>query len=225
MLTRTWPCPLSGGGVSHELALAFTKDRGANVLMIPPLFDEHNKLRAQIVAVMRCLDRAGFDSVLADLPGCNESLVPLEDVTLSGWRAAIHAAAELLGCTHVLAWRAGALLAPPELPGWQYAPLTGAKQLRAMLRARTIAAREAGKAEVMADLEKIARTDGIALAGWQLSAELFTGLEAAEPQTGTFQHIITQAEIGGPALWLRAEPERDDEQADALAELVVGQIG
>ena len=225
MLTRTWPCPLPGGGVSEEFALSFGKKRRTNVLMIPPLFDEHNKLRAQIVSVMRRLDHAGIDSVLPDLPGCNESSLPLNEQSLSAWRTAVKAAANVLDCTHVLAWRAGALLAPSDLPGWQYAPLSGAKQLRGMLRARTIAAREAGQNETLTDLEQIARTDGLELAGWHLSAEMFSELEAAEPHLGAKQQIIAQTDIGGAALWLRAEPDRDDAQAEALAALIVEQIG
>lgn len=225
MLTRSWPCPLPGGGVSEEFVLSFNSERGANVLMIPPLFDEHNKLRSQIVAVMRCLEKAGIGSVLPDLPGCNESTLRLEEQSLDNWRAGVLAAAEHLNCTHVLAWRAGALLAPPELAGWHYAPLAGAKHLRAMLRARTIAAREAGKAETLADLELIARSKGINLAGWQLSADMFAGLEAAEPRLGAAQKVIAQADVGGAALWLRAEPEMDQAQAEALASLLVEQFG
>ncbi len=224
MLTRTWPCPLPGGGVSDEYLLLCDGGGGPSVLMIPPLFDEHNKLRAQIVSVMRCLGRKGIGSALPDLPGCNESLLPLDEQSLSGWREAILAAVSLLEPTHVLAWRSGSLLAPADLPGWQYAPQTGAKQLRGMLRARTIAAKEAGKAETLAELEQLGRTEGIELAGWPLNADMFRELEAAQPHLGKAQQEIAQGDIGGPALWLRAEPERDEHQAEALATILADQI-
>ena len=123
----------------------------------------------------------------------------------------------------MLTIRAGALLAPQGLPGWRYAPIGGRKVLRAMLRARTIAAKEAGAAERTEDLEAAARREGIDLAGWRLGAEMFAALESAEPDTALSE--IEQASLGGPGLWLRAEPGDDAAQAGALAAAVAGGIG
>ena len=65
--------------------------------MLPAWFDEGNKLRHFTVEVMRRLDGAGIDSFLPDLPGCNESLAPLEQQTLESWRTeAAEAALALL---------------------------------------------------------------------------------------------------------------------------------
>lgn len=213
-----WPCPAPGGGTREEMALAFDRGRPRRLLVLPAWFDEANKLRRQTVEVMRRLDRAGIDSVLPDLPGCNESEAPLPEQTLSSWREAAAAAAAHFAATHLLTVRAGALLAPPGLPGWRYAPIGGRQVLRGMLRARTIAAKEAGRIERTEELQAIGRSEGIELAGWHLGPALFAALEAEEPATDLAE--IEQAALGGPALWLRAEPDEDHHQADALAAIV-----
>jgi hypothetical protein len=213
-----WPCPAPDGERRDELALAFDRGREHRLLVLPAWFDEANKLRRQTVEVMRRLDLSGIDSVLPDLPGCNESETPLETQTLDDWRAAATAAAGHFRASHVLAIRAGAMLAPAGTPGWAYAPVEGKRILRSMLRARTIAAREAGKTERSEDLTERAREDGIELGGWPIGATMFRALETAGPSDGLIE--IEQAALGGAGLWLRAEPDEDPEQADALAALV-----
>lgn len=201
------------------MALVFDGGRVPRLLVLPALFDEANKLRRQTVEVMRRLSLSGVDSFLPDLTGCNESPAPLESQTLENWRGATQAAAAQFGATHVLAVRAGCLLAPPGLSGWRYAPTTGAKVLRSLLRARTIAAREAGGSETIEDLSAIARKQGIELAGWSIGAAMFAALEKAVANADGQQTVIHQSDIGG-SLWLRAEPGDDPEQADMLAALV-----
>ncbi len=225
MQITSWTCPLPDGGSSEELVLQFDSGRDHRLLVIPALFDEANKLRRQTVEVMRRLDRASVDCFLPDFPGMNESLEPQSQQTLDGWRDATVAAAKDFRATHVLCWRGGTLLAPDHLPGWHYSPQSGAKQLRAMLRARTIAAREAGREETLADLQDLGRSQGIELAGWQLSAELFAVLENAAPQLNDGQAEIAQSDVGGAGLWLRAEPDEDAAQADALAALIASSLG
>ena len=107
---------------------------------------------------MRRLDGAGIDSFLPDLPGCNESLAPLEsaDARRAGAMRPKRRRAHF-GATHVLAIRAGALLAPPTCPAGAMRRSTGSQVLRAMLRARTIAAREAGRDETREGLLEIGR--------------------------------------------------------------------
>mgnify|MGYP005988795663 CR=1 FL=1 len=219
-MLAAWPCPLPGGKTTDELAVVFAKERPHRVLLIPPLFDEHNKFRRQMVEIMRRLDHSGIDSALPDCPGWNESCAPLAEQSLTHWRSAIMAAASHFGSTHLLSFRAGALLAPPLLPGWLYAPTGGKQVLRGMLRARTLAAREAGMDEKTAELQEIARSKGIALAGWQVGAELFGELEQAEVTDNERHTVIQQGTVGGAGLWLRAEPDEDPEQADALAAFV-----
>ena len=209
-----WPCPAPDGERHEEMALVFDRRRERRLLVLPAWFDEANKLRRQTVEVMRRLDLSGIDSFLPDLPGCNESEATLELQTLTSWRAAAAAAAGHFRATRVLTVRAGALIAP-DLPGWAYAPIEGGRILRSMLRSRTIAAREAGHTERSEDLQARARSDGIELGGWHIGAAMFAELERAGPA----DHLapITPETIGGPSLWLRAEPDDDPEQADALA--------
>lgn len=222
----TWPCPLPQGGEREEMALAFDRAREHRLMVLPALFDEANKLRRQTIEVMRRLDLSGIDSVLPDLPGFNESTAKLPDQSLASLTGAAAAAAVHFKASHVLTWRAGALLAPAALPGWRYTPIGGSQVLRAMIRARTLAAREAGRSERTEELQSLARAEGIELAGWTLGAQLFRDLEAATIPDRPLLADIDQATLGGAGLWLRAEPDEDPEQADALAAIVaVGLLG
>jgi len=196
----------------------FDRRREKRLLVIPALFDEANKLRRLTVEVMRRLDLSGIDSFLPDLAGMNDSLMPLEDQTMTRWKEQAEAAARHFRATCVLSLRGGSLIAPDTLPGWQYAPQTGTKQLRSMLRARTIAGREAGRDETIAALQTQGRSEGIELAGWRIGAEMFSGLESAEPSQ--ILAPVSQDVVGGTGLWLRAEPDEDPEQADALAGII-----
>ncbi|MCK0099431.1 hypothetical protein MWU38_08555 [Qipengyuania sp. S6317L1] len=219
-MIATWQAPCSGDTTSQELLVSFDRGRDRRMLVLPALFDEANKMRRFTVQVMRALDDLGVDSFLPDLPGCNESLVPLDNLSLEDLRVAASAAAEAFGATEVLTIRTGALLAPPSLPTWQYAPQTGAKLLRSMLRARLIASREAGRAETQEQLLEEGRKSGLMLAGWPIGAAMFQELETAVPSASATQHVIAQSQVGGGGLWLRAEPSHDQTQADALAQII-----
>lgn len=215
-----WPAPIPGGGTSEEHALVFNQGRKKRLLITPAMFDEANKLRRQTVEVMHRLDLSGIDCFLPDFPGCNDSAQSLEPQTLKGWCEAANVAAKHFNATHILTIRSGALIAPDGLPGWRYAPCRGEQLLRPMLRARTIVAREAGREETMAELQTIGRVDGIELAGWSMGAEMFADLSDAKiPNTDTLADI-SQDNVGGSGLWLRAEPDEDPEQADAIASII-----
>ncbi len=216
----TWKAPLSDGESSEELLLSFDGDRAVRILVLPAWFDEANKLRRFTVEVMRRLDASGIDSFLPDLPGCNESLAPLAGQTIDAWRRAAAAAAQAVRATHIFTVRAGALIAPPELSGWRYAPQSGPKQLRGMIRARTIAAREQGIEETTDQLIEMGQSDGLDLAGWTVGSAMFGELESAEPEASETQVEIAQKTLGGAGLWLRAEPDENPAQADALAAII-----
>jgi hypothetical protein len=200
-------------GDIQEFALAFDRQREHRLLIVPALFDEANRLRRLTVEVMRRLDAAGIDCMLPDLPGCNESLQPLETQSLDSWRAAMRAAATRFGATHALGIRGGALVLP-ELPGWRYAPVKGANLLRQMLRARIVVSKEAGLAETQESLLGIGSREGLDLVGYRLGPDLLAQLQTAEPAAAA---DIPQDLVGGAGLWLRAEPGEDRTQADALA--------
>lgn len=219
MLPGTWPNPPG----TDEYAVRFDNGRALRLLIVPALFDEANKLRHFTVETMRALDAAGVDSMLPDLPGTNESLADLQIQTLASWRAAMATAASHFGASHVLTMRAGALCAPEGLPCLRYAPVAGASMLRAMLRARVIADREAGLESSREALLDQGKRGGLVLAGYSLGAAMVGELEQVELAPGPTE--ITQGEMGGPGLWLRAEPDHDPAQAEALARIVREHIG
>jgi hypothetical protein len=219
-MIASWHAPLPGGGTAEELLIRFDAGRARRVLVLPAWFDEANKLRRFTLAAMRALDAAGIDAALPDLPGCNESLVPLESQTLAGWRAAAAAAADAVGATEVLAIRAGALLVPAGLPAWHYAPLSGPKLLRGLIRARTIAAREAGLSETADSLLAEGRAHGLVLGGWRIGAALLSALEQAELAADSGARTIASGDLGGAGLWLRAEPGEDAGQSARLAAIL-----
>jgi len=217
---ESYPCPLPGGAAASELAMLFDSGRDKRVLIAPALFDEANRMRRLTMEVMRRLDGSGIDSMLPDLPGCNESTLNLALVEPEDWRMALDAAARHFGATHVLAIRGGGLLVPPKLPGWHYAPVKGGSLIKTMLRARIIAAREAGREESAAELMERGREQGLDLAGWPLSAEMLRQLDQMVPTRRADLVAIDHETVGGNALWLRAEPGEDAAQADALAAIV-----
>lgn len=224
-MIATWQAPLGGGKTSDELLVSFDRGRERRILVLPALFDEANKLRRFTVQMMRALDERGVDAFLPDLPGCNDSLVSLEIQTLASWRNVAANAVQTFEITHILTIRGGALIAPDTLPGWQYAPVTGAKILRAMVRAQTISAREAGREISSEQLMEQGRQSGLSLAGWTIGADMLRELENAVPVATPAQKVIEQKDLGGAGLWLRAEPDEDEARSLALAEIATSDAG
>ena len=69
------------------------------------------------------------------------------------------------------------------------------------------------------------RADGLVLGGWPIGAELLSELEAISAESAASLLSISNDELGGSALWLRAEPGEDGAQSDALAQLIAKSIG
>lgn len=88
-MISTWTITGTDGAAGEELLVAFDQARARRVLVCPAWFDEANKLRRFTVEVMRRLDKAGIDSFLPDLPGCNDSVARLDTQTLGSWRDAM----------------------------------------------------------------------------------------------------------------------------------------
>ena len=211
MIPTSYPCPLPDGSSADEYALSFDHNRPHRLLIIPALLDEGHRLRRLCVAVMRRLDSSGIDSFLPDLPGTNESLANLERLSLSDWAVAAASASGHFAASHVLALRGGGLILPAGLPGWHYGPVTGSALLRKLIRSRVIASREAGLEETGDD----AQDRGIQLGGYNLGPAMIRQLLASAPNHTLA--TIDQDLLGGSPLWLRAEPDDDATQADALA--------
>jgi hypothetical protein len=215
---------LPAGGTAQELALVFDAEgvspSADRVLIVPALFDEGNKMRRFTVEVMRRLAAAGIGSVLPDLPGCNESRLPLETQSPGDWQLAMEGALRHFGCTHALSIRGGALVAPHCVPGWRYARVAGASQLRQMMRARILMAREAGHDETQDSLLAIGAEHGLELAGYALGPDFIREFPGLIPDAASPMVDVGQDMVGGPGLWLRAEPDEDPAQSDALAAII-----
>jgi hypothetical protein len=204
-----------------EQALCCGIGHGRRILILPPLFDEMNRVRRMLVQAMRMLEAHGCGSILPDLPGCNESLAKLEAQNLASWRAAVLAAAEQLGATHVAACRGGALLddALPDLPHWRLAPVKGQSLLKAMIRTRIAGAKEEGIALTEAGLMAEAMAGPVSFAGNLLSPSMVTQLgEAVPAELGNIVERRLGEDVEGSTLWLRAEPQDDAAMSASLAQ-------
>lgn len=194
----------------------------ATILIVPPLFDEANRLRRTLALAMRALAANGFAAVLPDLPGQNESLIALEAVDLAHWQQALaEVAAGIDGPLVIASFRGGALIdhRARAAAWWRLAPAGGASLLRTMMRARVTADREAGIETSLDSLHEAAKTAPLLLAGNALSPAMVAELGGAEPQpVAPLRSIALGAEgIAGTPLWLRAEPSEDAAMAAAIA--------
>ncbi|HWT42435.1 MAG TPA: hypothetical protein VN152_07290, partial [Sphingopyxis sp.] len=101
----------------------------ATILIVPPLFEEANRTRRTLVLAMRALATDGFAAWLPDLPGQNESLVPLAHVDLARWQEALaKVAADVDGPVIIASVRGGALIdhRAEAAAWWRLAPVGGA---------------------------------------------------------------------------------------------------
>ena len=73
----------------HRLRIDPAGTPRATIVIVPPLFEEANRTRRTLVLAMRALVANGFAALLPDLPGQNESLVPLVEVDLDRWQDAL----------------------------------------------------------------------------------------------------------------------------------------
>lgn len=194
----------------------------ATILFVPPLFEEANRTRRTLVLAMRALAAEGFAALLPDLPGQNESLVPLVGADLTRWRAALAEVAHGIdGPLTVASLRGGALIDhdAEAAAWWRLAPASGASLLRTLLRARVSADREAGVASSLDSLQAEAASAPLFLAGNLLSPTMIAELAEAETQpVEPLRSVALGADgIAGTPLWLRAEPGEDAGMAQAIA--------
>ncbi len=210
-------------GGRPEYCLAYG-DEGAprRILIIPPLFDEMNRVRQVMVSTMRNLAGRGIATMLPDLPGCNESVAALVDQDLATWRAAVASAAKHFKATHIASIRGGALIDDDvALPHWRLAPVGGAILLKTMIRTRIIGDKESGVTTTVDTVMAAARKGPIELAGNILGPDMVASLEIAQPATPPDLRTMLLGEgdnaITGTALWLRTEPQNDAIMAASIA--------
>lgn len=207
-------------GGTREYCLRFAV-AGADrtILFVPPLFDEMNRSRRMIVETMRGLAAQNISSALPDLPGCNESISPLSQQSVDGWRNAIAAAAQQSAATHIVSVRGGSLLDDAAaLPICRLAPIAGASLLKTMFRARIGADREAGITTSIEELRASAAHESIDLAGHSLAPQMLHELEAAVPVEAHNLVELALTDIDGAPLWLRAEPGESAPMSAAFAQ-------
>lgn len=208
--------------IEHLLRINPAGAPRATVLIVPPLFEEANRTRRTLVLAMRALAAHGFAAVLPDLPGQNESLVPLVEADLTRWQGALtEVAATIDGPVIAASVRGGALIdhRADVAAWWRLAPIGGASLLRTLMRARMAADREAGLNSSFESLQAAAETSPLLVAGNALSPAMVAQLGAAEAQSvEPLRSIALGAEgIVGTPLWLRAEPGEDALMAAAIA--------
>lgn len=182
------------------------------LLILPPLFEEANRTRAFLVAVMRRLADAGIASALPDLPGCNDSPAATVDARFDDWGAAVARLVATLQPRAVASLRGGALLDrfAGDVPRWRLAPETGARVLRDLVRSTAM-----GSGVKTATLEASARNGATRLAGNLIHPELYAALAAASTE-GTARTVRLAGDAGdadvhiaGSPIWRRAEPGGD----------------
>jgi hypothetical protein len=187
------------------------REHAPAVLFVPPLFEEMNRTRALIVAVMRIVATKGQCCWLPDLGGTGESERALSEVRWDDWRhdvmfAAAHIA-EKARKPLIASLRGGALLddAADARGWWRFAPLDGAAVTR--------------------DLVRSGLAGGVEWAGYAPSDGLKAALEAASPARVAPLRTIrlatdraeADAKLEGPALWRRSEPGNSAALAEAIA--------
>ncbi len=214
-------------GADGEWMLVHGAGAGPRVLILAPLLNEMNLLRALIVDTARRLAGRGFACAIPDLPGCGESAVPLRAVGWDGWRGAAAAAAEAWRAEggsppHVVSLRGGCLLddACRAASRWRFAPVEGSALVRPLERAHRVANREGG-----ATADATGDGDGVvSLAGFSFGPALLDALRAAKPAAVAGPLRVGEIEMAGLPLWRRAEPGTDPALSERLAADIAGWV-
>jgi hypothetical protein len=189
--------------------LTFGAKYPIQIIVIPPLFEEANRMRHIIVSAMRALEALEIGSALPDLPGMGESPHALLDVGVADWRAALQAfSKDREGYTISAAFRGGALIddAAQTDAAWRCAPETGQRLVRDLMRTRLTSTGE------------VVTGNTLVLAGNHMRQSMIDALQVASP--APLQNVRTvrlttdaadaDAKIAGTPVWRRSEPGDDD---------------
>ncbi len=191
--------------------LRFGPATGPVVIAVLPLFEEANRIRTFMVAILRSLATLGIAAALPDLPGTGESLTPSGQAALSAMQDGYDAMVRHLETSHRpcvgIGIRSAALLdARARLSArWHFAPQSGA--------------------DLMRELAKTAAAGGN---GRHVSERLIAELATARPRESGKQRLRTvrlhsdprpaDIHVDGTPLWRRAEPGTDPALASRLAD-------
>lgn len=182
-----------------------------------------------IVDMMCLLSKAGIGSILPDLPGTNESVFPQDKANLDIWKDAMTAClAKHVSSGMIVSFRGGCLIdnIAEAKSNWRMSPAKGKSLLRSMMRARIASDKEAGIVTKMTDLNTIAASSPIELAGNILGSEMVTQLQDVILETSTKMRTArlesdsqsADVKLSGSPLWLRAEPDADLELSKSIAD-------
>ena len=209
--------------------LRFGPSTGPVAVVALPLFEEANRTRAFAVTICRMLAKRGVASVLPDLPGQGESLVPTEAARLPDWRAAFAAAAAHAGPrVHSVVLRSGATVAGDvrAMSHWQLSPISGGTVLMGLQRTLVQNLWDAGKKASLKDFGP--DSPPAIYAGNRVGFPLFADLLKDEDLPSTMVPTRTvrldtdpkpaDRHVPGTPLWRRAEPDNDPTLATLLAD-------
>lgn len=196
------------------------------IILLPPLFDEHNRTRRLIVTVARLLAEVGMTAILPDLPGQGESEVATEHATLEAWRAAAAALVEAYHDAtppHVASFRGGALIdtAGSAASIWRFAPVPGRAVLNDLRRAEAVSGRKDWSSFSVESPPAL-------LVGNAINWALYSALDAQaalEVPTVPVRTVrldsdpaVADRKLPGVPLWRRSEPGDDPALAGLLAD-------
>lgn len=220
----------------REAMLRWGPERGPKVVVALPLFEEANRCRALAATMCGALATRGIGSLLPDLPGQGESLVPLQDCSIldiaDGLDGAIKADWEAGTPVYGVAIRSGALLDKLALLNgrWHFAPQRGPDLLRELKRIK-----QATTGHRLADGDlwihdpDLPEDAPVEIAGNLVSPGLLTAFGIYEPWTAadggpvrTVRLLSDPApadhRVEGAPLWRRAEPDNNLALALVLAD-------
>ena len=210
----------------REAMLRFGPVAGPVVILLLPLFDEHNRTRTFGVTIARALTEVGIATVLPDLPGQGESDVPTEHATLEAWQQALQAIVAAQGAVrrpHLAVMRGAAVL--DSVWGvssvWRFAPIPGRAVLNDLRRAEAVSGRKDWSGFGL-------ESPPANLVGNELGWPLYAALDAhtaLEPRNVPLRTVrlesdpaVADRKVPGPPLWRRAEPGNDATLARLLAQ-------
>ena len=196
----------------------FGPANGAQVLIVPPLFEEMNFTRAVLVAMARSFAAHDVGAWIVDLPGTGESESAIEDdrgwrICAPPWRGRRRRSRRARGCRtspRCVAARCWTMRLRRG-PWWRCAGADGAALLRQMERAQAIGDKEAGRVP-----DPAATT--VDLIGYRIARPLRDAMRAARPATPAGPLRERPYDWPGAAPWRRAEPTADPALSAALAD-------